>query len=45
MFTYRLTEERKRTNYDRIYIEINTRCKYPESVTVVVNKKEHIVCL
>lgn len=37
LFTDRLTKERKRTNYARIYVEIDTNCKYPNNVMVVVD--------
>lgn len=40
LFTDRLTKERKRASYARIYVEIDTRCKYHNSVTVVVDDRK-----
>lgn len=40
LFTDRLTEERKRTSFTRICVEIEVKCKYPNSVTVVVDEKK-----
>lgn len=39
LFMDKLIEERKITTYARICIEIDTQCKYPNTVTVVVDKK------
>lgn len=36
----RLTEERKRTTYTRICVEIDTKYKYPNSVTVVAHERK-----
>lgn len=38
LFTDKLTEERKRTTYAKICVEIDTQCKYPETVIVIVDK-------
>lgn len=38
LFIDKLTEERKRTTYTRIYVEIDTQSKYYETVTVVADK-------
>lgn len=40
MFTNKLTEERKHTNYASICIDIDTRYKYPNSVMVVVDRQK-----
>lgn len=40
LFTYRLTEERKTTSYARICVEIDTKCKYPNNITVVVDRRK-----
>lgn len=37
LLTDTLTENRKRTSYARIYVEIDTKCKYPNNVIVVVD--------
>lgn len=38
LFIDKLVEERKHTNYARICIEIDTRCEYPNSLTIVVDR-------
>lgn len=38
LFMDRLNEERKRTRDARIFIEIDTKCKYLEIVIMVVDK-------
>lgn len=40
LLTDKLTKERKRTNYARICVETGTKCKYPNTVTVVVDNRK-----
>ncbi|KAF5195203.1 hypothetical protein FRX31_015209 [Thalictrum thalictroides] len=42
LFTDRLTEEKRRTSYARIYIEVDTKCKFPRETTVVLDKQKVI---
>ncbi|KAF5186680.1 Rna exonuclease [Thalictrum thalictroides] len=40
LFTDRLTEERQRTSYARICIEVDTNCKFPKETTIVLDQKK-----
>ncbi|KAF5208023.1 hypothetical protein FRX31_002390 [Thalictrum thalictroides] len=42
LFTDRLTEEKRRTSYARICIEVDTKCKFPRETTVVLDKQKVI---
>ncbi|KAF5185520.1 hypothetical protein FRX31_024893, partial [Thalictrum thalictroides] len=39
LFTDRLTEEKRRTSYARICIEVDTKCKFPRETTVVLDNQ------
>lgn len=40
LFINTLTKERKRMNYARVCVEIDTKCKYPSNETVVVDDRK-----
>lgn len=40
LFTDTLIEDRKRTPYAKICVEIDMKCKYPNNVTVVVDTRK-----
>ncbi|KAF5179796.1 hypothetical protein FRX31_030617, partial [Thalictrum thalictroides] len=40
LFTNRITEERQRTSYARICIEVDTKCKFPKETTIVLDQKK-----
>ncbi|KAF5175838.1 Zinc knuckle (CCHC-type) family protein, partial [Thalictrum thalictroides] len=42
LFTDRLTEEKRRTSYARICIEVDTKCKFPREPTMVLDKQKVI---
>ncbi|KAF5200466.1 reverse transcriptase [Thalictrum thalictroides] len=41
-FADKPTEDRSRTSYARLYIEVDLKCKYPDHVDVIVDQKKVI---